>query len=265
MANISILGCGWLGLPLAKAFINSGHIVKGSTTTERKLETLTQAGITALLIALHEESTTGDVAAFLKGTDILIIDIPPKLRGESKERFTAKIQNLIPFIEQSGLKKVLFVSSTSVYADDNQIVTEISTPLPDTEVGIQLLESEKLLQGNDAFATTVLRFGGLLGHDRHPVHHLAGRDSLENPDGPVNLIHQEDCIGIIKAIIEKDIWGETFNAAAPSHPSRKEYYVGKAQGLGLPLPSFANTVSKGKIISSDKVTSLLEYQFKKEI
>ena len=31
MTQISILGCGWLGLPLAKALLKNGFSVKGST------------------------------------------------------------------------------------------------------------------------------------------------------------------------------------------------------------------------------------------
>ena len=31
--QISILGCGWLGLPLAEQFLERGYIVKGSTTS----------------------------------------------------------------------------------------------------------------------------------------------------------------------------------------------------------------------------------------
>jgi len=31
--RISILGTGWLGLPLAKALTEEGHILKGSTTS----------------------------------------------------------------------------------------------------------------------------------------------------------------------------------------------------------------------------------------
>jgi nucleoside-diphosphate-sugar epimerase len=59
------------------------------------------------------------------------------------------------------------------------------------------------LQGNSRFKTTILRFGGLIGEDRNPIRFLAGRENLENPDAPINLIHQTDCIGIILRIIEK--------------------------------------------------------------
>ncbi len=88
-----------------------------------------------------------------------------------------------------------------------------------------MLEVEKLLQSNTNFKTTVVRFGGLTGEDRQPVKFLAGRENLENPDGPVNTIHQQDCIGIIEKIIEKKAWGEIFNAVKPYHPSRKKHYT----------------------------------------
>mgnify|MGYP003615968040 CR=1 FL=1 len=38
--KISILGCGWLGFPLAQKLIETGYEVKGSTTSESKLEAL---------------------------------------------------------------------------------------------------------------------------------------------------------------------------------------------------------------------------------
>ena len=44
MTKISILGCGWLGLPLAKALIENGFSVKGSTTSTDKLTALENAG-----------------------------------------------------------------------------------------------------------------------------------------------------------------------------------------------------------------------------
>lgn len=52
MTKISILGCGWLGFPLAKALLLKGFSVKGSTTSSEKLATLEKAGITPFLITL---------------------------------------------------------------------------------------------------------------------------------------------------------------------------------------------------------------------
>ena len=274
MNFISILGCGWFGLPLAKSLLSKGYNVKGSTTSATKLKTLKEAEIIPFQIQLNEQEIIGNVSAFLHETDVLIIAIPPGLRKEilsSEMTFMNKMKTLIPYIEKSGIQKVLFVSSTSVYGDRFPIVeyTESTQTHPDTESGRQLVLSEKLLQSNIHFKTTVIRFGGLLGEDRHPIKFLAGRTQIENPDGPVNLIQKEDCIGIIIKALDfacKDKWGETFNAVAPQHPTRKTYYQKKAQQFNLPLPNFVeDTKSKGKIISSKKVETILDYSFQKEI
>ena len=165
------------------------------------------------------------------------------------------------------------MSSTSVYGDRFPIleITEATLPNPDTENGKQLVIAETLLQSNPHFKTTVIRFGGLLGDDRHPVKFLAGKTNIENPDAPVNMIVREDCIGIIEKALDfaRDDsweWNQTFNAVAPQHPKRKAYYHKKAKILNLPLPTFVeNSESNGKIISSKKVEIILGYSFQKEI
>ena len=262
MTKISILGCGWLGFPLAKSFLKKGFYVKGSTTSIEKLTVLEQANIEAFLISLHSDSIVGDIETFLKDSEILIIDIPPKLRGINNESFVYKIKTLLPYVEKSSVKNVLFVSSTSVYADENRIITEETTPNPETESGKQLLQSERFLQKSTKFKTTVLRFGGLIGEDRHPIHSLSKKDNVENPDAVINLIHQEDCIGIIEKIIEKKSWNETYNAVTPFHPSRETYYTQKAIELNVNAPKFNHSkTSIGKTILSIKIQKLLDYQF----
>jgi nucleoside-diphosphate-sugar epimerase len=264
MTKISILGCGWLGFPLALALVEKGFTVNGSTTSVHKLQLLENSAINPFLIVLSEHKIEGNTAAFLENSEILILDIPPKLRGTAKENFVSKIKNVIPFIAQSSINKVLFISSTAIYGDANPVVTEETIPKPDTESGKQLLLAEQLLKSNKHFKTTLLRFGGLIGTDRHPVKFLAGRENLDNPDAPINLIHQEDCIGIILKIIENNSWDETFNAATPFHPSREMYYTQKAIDLHLALPKFNHDKpSIGKTIFCDKIETVLNFTFAK--
>jgi len=45
MKNVSILGCGWLGKPMAVSLMNDGFLVKGSTTSEIKIQELESLGI----------------------------------------------------------------------------------------------------------------------------------------------------------------------------------------------------------------------------
>jgi nucleoside-diphosphate-sugar epimerase len=286
MTQISILGCGWLGLPLAKALLENGFSVKGSTTSPEKLSTLENLGIQPYLIALSEDKTSGNLDGFLENSKILIIDVPPKLRAFSSDpsaalrmTFVEKIKNIIPFVEKSSIEKVLFISSTSVYGDTSSLdfarddtlsVTEETKTCPVTESGKQLVHVEQLLQSNTNFKTTILRFGGLIGEDRHPIKFLAGRKNIENPNAPINMIHQEDCMGIILGILchpePTEVWNQTFNAVAPFHPSRREYYTNKAIEFNLALPEFnLECLTFGKTILSSKLETVLRYSFIKPI
>lgn len=267
--KISILGCGWLGFPLAQKFIETGYEVKGSTTSENKLSVLKSNEIVPFLIKLEENQVIGNVSDFLKDSEILIIDIPPGLRKItetiSEKTFVNKIKTLLPFIENSAIEKVIFISSTSVYGESDLIptVTEENILLPDTESGKQLVEVENLFRNNSNFKTTIIRFGGLIGEDRNAIKMLTGKTNIPNPEAPINLIHQEDCIGIISEILKQNCWQETFNAVAPNHPTRKNYYTEKAKKLDLIAPLFnENETNIGKIVSSEKLEKVLEYKFK---
>jgi nucleoside-diphosphate-sugar epimerase len=272
--KISILGCGWLGFPLAKKLIEIGFEVKGSTTSENKLDILKSNNIEPFLLRLSETKISDSVTEFLENSEILIIDIPPGLRKitepETEKTFVAKIKKLIPFIENSTIKKVLFISSTSVYADKASIstVTEESILNPDTESGKQLVEVENLFLNNPLFTSTIIRFGGLVGEDRNPILMLAGKTNIANPEAPINLIHQQDCIEIICEMLNEvqydNVRNEIYNAVAPNHPTRKKYYTEKAKQLHLIAPLFnENETNIGKIVSSEKLEKVLGYKFMK--
>ncbi len=261
MQKISILGCGWLGLPLAIELISKGYSVKGSTTTPHKIKELESKKIIGFQIELFPDSIVGDISGFLKDSDVLILDIPPKAKSENITNFTEKLKVLKPFIEASSIGIVLFTSSISVYGNQGGIITEEKDLLPETANGKQLVSAEQILTNSAAYKTTVVRFGGLTSSDRHPVYHLAGKTDLPDPYAPINLIHRDDCIGILISIIRQEAWGEVFNAVAPSHPSRIDYYQVKSLEFNLPEPKFSAIGNAGKTVSSEKLIAKLGYTF----
>lgn len=260
--SIAILGLGWLGVPLAQELIKKGCKVKGSTTTEAKISNLKSLGIDAHFIQLTATEIKGNISSFLENCSELIIDIPPQLRKDKAESFVEKIKLLIPEIEKSSIRKVIFISSTAVFSDSNELVTEDTAPNPDTESGKQLWEVEQLLHQNLSFKTLVIRFGGLIGGDRHPIYFLAGKKDLEHPEAPVNLIHLLDCVSIISLLIFNPQNTKSINAVAPQHPTRKSYYTQKAIDLNLALPIFkTKTQSMGKRVYARYLIEHLGYQF----
>lgn len=251
---IGIMGCGWFGLPLAKALLKSGFSVKGTTTSIDKLKTLEDQGIHAFEISILETQIKGPIASFLEDINVLVINIPPGLRGKGTTvSYIDRMHTLLKAIKKSKLQKVIFVSSTSVYGDAQGKVSEEIIPIPTTVSGKQLLQSENLFKTETAFQTTVVRFGGLLGPNRHPVHMLSGKQHLKNGNAPVNLIHLNDCIAVLTAILKEDKWNEIFNAVHPEHPSKKEYYTNSAISKGITPPAYTSSNTKQyKIVNSCK-------------
>lgn len=263
--HISIIGCGWLGLPLAEALVKNGYYVKGSTTSSDKIERLKKAGIMPFIVSISEEEITGSIDDCLKDSEILIINIPPGLRNNPEADFVKRMGLLCKHIENSEIKKVLYVSSTSVYEEDIDmpIISEKSPTNGQSSTAKQLIGAEQIFKTNPNFEATILRFGGLIGGDRNPAKYLSGNKNAKDPEGAVNLIHQTDCIDIIQTIIKNNHWNTEFNAVAPEHPSRETYYTSLCETQNLPLPVFDHTApSKGKIISSEKVERTLNYVFK---
>lgn len=233
------MGCGWLGTPLAVSLVKKGFKVKGSTTAAEKLDSLNVLGITAYLLKLEEETVHGDITGFLEDLDVLILNIPPQLRRKPYQNFVKRIAALVGHLEINTVEKLLFVSSTSVYGEVEGEVTEETQPKPATEAGKQLLEAERMLMESSVFKTTVVRFGGLIGPNRHPITFLAGKQDLKNGEELINLIHLNDCITLFSTILEKGIWGELYNGVYPYHPTKKEYYTQEARKRRLPLPHYS--------------------------
>lgn len=246
MKNISVLGCGWLGKPLAVSFLEDGFFVKGSTTSKEKIKELSTAGIEPYLVNISEFE---EFDSFLN-TDILIIAITSKdIDG---------FKNLISQIENSSVQKVIFISSTSVYPRINKIMTENDTVLEDNPLRI----IENLFIENTFFETTIIRFAGLFGADRHPANWFKNGRKIPQPKGFVNMIHREDCINIIHTIIAQNCWNEIFNACSNHHPTREEFYINAKISKGFKGPIFEeNEVLEWKIISSKKVQKVLGYKF----
>ena len=261
-SNIGILGCGWLGLPLASTMVKNKYSVHGSTTSQDKIEALKEKGITPYLIKLSENGITGDIDGFLTDIDILIINIPPRLRRDPKENYVKRITHLHKALIVTKIRTIIFISSTSVYGDLQGTVTEDTQPQPNTESGRQLFETEAIFKENKDLNTTIIRFGGLIGPNRHPAKFLSGKKDLTNGMDPVNLIHLNDCIGLIRTVIEKKHSNILINGVYPLHPTKEEYYTSEARKIDVVPPTFlpSNHLKSSKIIeNSPKTVKIYQY------
>lgn len=252
--SISILGCGWLGLPLAIKLIAKEWEVKGSTTTDAKLPLLSANHIDPYLVQLGSDIPT---SANFFNSDVLLLNIPPSLRKQTAEAYLTNMQSLLKQVEASPVKRVIFISSTSVYPDSNSEIT--ATGIVDFQS--PLYQSEQIFNQSNTFKTTIIRFAGLIGPGRNPSRFFAGRTNIPNGQAPVNLIHLDDCIGIIEAVLNHPRFYGIYHAAAPTHPSRSEFYTLASRAAGLPPPEFVEELEGWKIIDPEKLEHDLDYEF----
>jgi nucleoside-diphosphate-sugar epimerase len=255
MSSVAIIGLGWLGTPLALYLLDKGYEVKGSTTSHEKVSNLEAKGIPTSLLKF-DPHPLGSGFRPLFDSDILFVNIPPRSRTVPEVFYAEQIKFLKELAVQSKVKKIIFVSSTSVYADWNQKVDEAFPLTLENSGSPGIFRAEQILQTDRSYDLTIIRFGGLLGVDRIPGKYFSGKSNVTG-DSPVNYIHQDDAVRLSAWIIEKNLWNETFNGVAPLHPMRKEVYEknSKELGFGPPISYAPEGEAMWKEISTDKILS----------
>ncbi|OGX86615.1 Rossmann-fold NAD(P)-binding domain-containing protein [Hymenobacter glacialis] len=261
--TVLVLGCGWLGMALARSLAASGHPVLGTTTTPGLLPTMEAAGITPYLLQLGTDfgaSAEALLLQLLQQADVLVLNVPP--RAASAGTYPALLRPVHRAVAAAGTKHVLFVSSTSVYPDEARVMRE-GDAMSTRDAASDVLRAEgHFVPRYGQWKSTVVRLGGLIGPDRAPGRFLAGRRDLANGNAPVNLLHLTDAVGVLSGIIKHEAWGHTFNVCAAQHPLRRVFYPSAAAYLQLEAPTFKEEKGvSGKIIDSELVRRMVPYQF----
>lgn len=220
--NITVIGCGWLGLPLCESLIAAGHKVITTTTNPSKIQQYKKK-LNIRLFDIKAEAPDQD----LLSSEVIIYMIPPLGENEVEHFFHAADPD----------QKIIFISSTAVYGKSQGPVDEESDFFPESPHGIRLLASESYLRVHFK-NLTILRPGGLTGLDRHPVYFLQGKKGLTNGNEYLHLVDREDCIHAILEIIEKQVWSQSFNLVNDTRVLKKDFYTKEAMRLGLTPPQY---------------------------
>ena len=262
--QLSVLGCGWLGLPLARELVRRGHSVKGSVTRAEKLGELAAAGVEGHRLELSPtpvEDTEGFFDMSFFDADALIVTLPPKRREPGVEaRYPAQVAQALRATPADT--RIVFTGSTSVYPELNRTVTEAdagAAEAPISASGRAILAAEKLLQARGA---TILRLAGLYGYDRQPGRSLSGRD-VSGGDARVNLVHRDDVVRVLVQVIEKEVQNVTLNVCTDLHPTRREVYTRQAERLGFAPPRFVEPhIEDHKLVNSEVLKTALGFTFR---
>ena len=286
--RISILGCGWLGLPMGRVLAQAGHSVHGSTTSPGKLPALAAAGLAPHLVRLPTapgETLHAEPAGFWDA-DVLIVAVPPP-RSVPDRAAGSRVQLDAVAAEaaRAGVPWIVYCSSTGVYPALGRAVAEAdagpdhdSHQGPLREGGAAVWAAEQALRAHEAFRTgafetTVLRLAGLYGPGRPPSRFLAGKTDLPGGASPVNLVHQGDVIAAVHLLLARapadpSLRRETLNLCADEHPTRAYFYPDEARRLGLAPPTFATADlsggdrSAGNVVQNERAKARLGLRFR---
>ncbi len=239
--KIGIIGLGWLGLPLAKSLLSKGHQVIGTTRT-RPVE-LTHERFSHIRFDPSEKKR-GNPGYFEELEAVVLAFTPSR---EDHRAYAHDCMRVIDLLSPSC--KVLLISSTSVYPQQDGLYTEADYPAGSFQ-GNSISYGELTAQSVLRDRLTILRMSGLVGPNRYPVTAMAKSGKTYQAIEPVNLIHLEDAIGLTEYVLEKKLWGKTINGCATNHPLKGDFYTRMASKLGINPPVFEKSIPSERIISN---------------
>jgi nucleoside-diphosphate-sugar epimerase len=254
--SITIIGCGWLGLPLAESLVSKGYKVNGTTTTPAKLEGIRAIGGAPFILDLSERTDPSYTEACFN-VDLIICAVPPSASKNQDFHHDQQIEQLTKSLEKSV--KVIYVSSTSIYPKHAGEFTESSTINEKTTGNMLLLNAEKAVFQHSE-SNVVLRLGGLLGYNRIAGKYFAGKTASGRLQ-PVNYIHRDDVIGFIHKLINQKQVSGVFNLVTPKDATREEVYAANSEKHGFQICTWQDDGVQRKIIS-ESVGIDLNYDFK---
>ncbi len=235
MANSAlIVGCGYLGSRVGRAWLDRGDTVRAFTRT--RAESLQAQGFEPITGDVLDPASLRDLPA---SDSILYAVGLDRTAGRSmREVYIEGLRTVLAALPQGG--RFVYVSSTSVYGQtDGSLVTEADATEPLEENGRIVLEAERTLREFRPDAT-ILRFAGIYGPGRllRRAQMLKSEAYLGDPEKWLNLIHVEDGVRAVLAAERAAAQGGTFNIADDSPVSRRDFYTELAGRIGAPSARF---------------------------
>ncbi|MFQ6332940.1 NAD-dependent epimerase/dehydratase family protein [Methylophilus sp. 3sh_L] len=154
------IGCGALGQLIAQATLAQGHTL----TIVRRSPQPGPAGVQVLAMDVVTQAEMPALAN--QSPEILLYCLAPVAGQTYQQTYVDGLRHVLANIDQRALKHVFFVSSTSVYGEQQGQWIEEDTPaIPAEENGQVILAAERLLDGLSC-PHTALRVSGIYGPQR---------------------------------------------------------------------------------------------------
>ena len=202
--RVLVAGCGALGAKIALGLTGT-HEVFGLRRTPSRIP----APVIPIGADLMDKHALA--AAVPDNLNAVVYCLTPDNYSEEgyRKAYVEGLNNLLEAVAGQPIERIIFISSTSVYdQDDDSWVDETSVTNPAKASGQQILLGESSLL-DSGFDGTVVRFSGIYGRSRPRFLESISEGEL-NPESPgpySNRIHEEDAVAVVPHLLERQFAG----------------------------------------------------------
>jgi len=253
MPRVLIAGCGYLGQAVADLFVADAWEVEGWTMSAESAQKLSDKTYPVRSINISDADQVGAA----KGNFDVVLDSASTRGGDVDLYRRIYLDGARNLLRRFNDARILFVSSTSVYAQRNgEEVSEKSSAEPAHESGEVLRKAEDLVLSNRGI---VVRLGGIYGPGRSALltKFLNGEAILDpEHDRFVNAIHRDDAASALEFLTARnESAGQIYNVVDNEPILQSECYRWLATKLNRPPPPVGRSTSKRKRGESNKRVS----------
>ena len=260
--HIVIVGCGDIGLRVAKIWKNQGKSVFGVARSEESLNVLRQQHIHAISADLDNPDSLTEFGGRLCKQSLLYYFAPPPSAGTEDSRMV----NFLNSLDKNNLpKQIIYISTSGVYGDQQgQLIDELTPPNPQVDRAKRRFHAEEQLieyaTNNTSVAVTILRVGGIYGPGRLPLQRLKDQIPMlhENLSPQTNRIHADDLAQVCAAAATEKSDGEIYNVSDGTNSNMTEYFNTIADFCNLPRPPLVDWEEAEEKISKGMLSYLKE-------
>jgi nucleoside-diphosphate-sugar epimerase len=234
--EVLIIGCGFLGEVTADLFSSQGRRVLGLVKSAESQALLAGRAFETLRCDVTEDASVESLSPVLAGVPLAIYAVSSG-GGDASEYARIYREGLRRVVGRWNPARTIFVSSTSVYAqDDGSWVAEKADALPKRETARILLQAEEIALGAGGIAA---RFTGIYGPGRSMLlrKFMNGEAVLEEGGGRyLNQIHREDGASALLRLADPSVPAGVYNVTDNTPATQREIYGWIAEFLERPLP-----------------------------
>ncbi|GAB2834694.1 hypothetical protein GCM10022221_36990 [Actinocorallia aurea] len=259
-----IIGCGNVGMELARRWTSAGHSVVGTTTTETRVAELSEV---CTEVAVLRGSDRPAVERAVEGADAVVLTVSPRLSRsfDAAQRVAEYADTLTASAATAAAvhPRVLFTSSVSVYgAGEGDLVTE-ETPVTseDDASPREFANGERAVLASPG--GSAVRIPDVYGHPRdidYPsrvkmAHEMLGGSVPFSADSLLYRIDYRDAAAALAFVVENGLTG-LYNAVpdAVVPPTNEAAFGAICAEHGWPALSFRGEIKTPKVpVSSAKL------------